>query len=50
LYREQYEFAERMVAVFFVTGFLSAGIAAPMVGAWADQQFVRYFPFLIAEN
>ena len=38
LYREQYGFAERMVAVFFVTGFLSAGIAAPMVGAWADQQ------------
>lgn len=38
LYREQYGFPERMVAVFFVTGFLSAGLAAPLVGAWADQQ------------
>ncbi|KAF9528416.1 hypothetical protein CPB83DRAFT_894447 [Crepidotus variabilis] len=37
LYREQYQFPERMVAVFFVTGFLSAGLAAPMVGAWADE-------------
>ena len=37
LYREQYEFPERLVAVFFVTGFMSAGIAAPLVGAWADK-------------
>ncbi|KAJ2916535.1 hypothetical protein MD484_g3883, partial [Candolleomyces efflorescens] len=37
LYREQYGFPERMVAVFFVTGFLSAGLAAPLVGVWADQ-------------
>lgn len=37
LYREQYGFPERMVAILFVTGFLSAGLAAPLVGVWADQ-------------
>ncbi|KAF8196104.1 hypothetical protein BJ912DRAFT_956324 [Pholiota molesta] len=37
LYREQYGFPERLVAVLFVTGFVSAGLAAPLVGVWADQ-------------
>lgn len=37
LYREQYGFPERLVAVLFVTGFISAGMAAPLVGVWADQ-------------
>lgn len=37
LYREQYGFPERVVALLFVTGFLSAGVTAPLVGAWADQ-------------
>lgn len=37
LYREQYGFPERIVATLFVTGFLSAGIMSPLVGAWADQ-------------
>ncbi|KAK1221545.1 hypothetical protein PQX77_015664 [Marasmius sp. AFHP31] len=37
LYREQYGFTERLVAVLFVTGFMSAGLAAPLVGVWADQ-------------
>lgn len=37
LYREQYGFSERVVASLFVTGFLSAGLAAPLVGVWADQ-------------
>jgi len=37
LYREQYAFPERLVAVLFVTGFVSAGLTAPLVGAWADQ-------------
>lgn len=32
---------ERMVAVLFVTGFMSAGLTAPLVGVWADQQCVR---------
>ncbi|KAN0116178.1 DUF791 domain containing protein [Russula decolorans] len=36
LYREQYEFPERLVAVLFVTGFISAAIFAPLVGVWAD--------------
>lgn len=36
LYKEQYAYPERIVAVLFVTGFMSAGIAAPLVGAWAD--------------
>ena len=36
LYREQYGFPERLVAVLFVTGFMSAGVTAPLVGAWAD--------------
>lgn len=40
LYREQYAFPERVVASLFLTGFLSAGITAPLVGAWADQQYV----------
>ncbi|KAJ6624257.1 DUF791-domain-containing protein [Mycena sp. CBHHK59/15] len=37
LYREQYQFPERTVAVLFVTGFISAGLAAPLIGVWADQ-------------
>ncbi|OCH86467.1 DUF791-domain-containing protein [Obba rivulosa] len=37
LYKEEYAFPERLVAIFFVTGFLSAGLAAPVVGVWADQ-------------
>ncbi|KAF5357089.1 hypothetical protein D9756_006751 [Leucocoprinus leucothites] len=37
LYRQQYDFPERLVALLFVTGFLSAGMAAPLVGVWADQ-------------
>ncbi|KAF9234451.1 hypothetical protein BU15DRAFT_89981 [Melanogaster broomeanus] len=37
LYREQYGMSERMVAVLFVTGFMSAGLTAPLVGVWADQ-------------
>ncbi|KAF9479320.1 DUF791-domain-containing protein [Pholiota conissans] len=37
LYRDQYGFPERLVAVLFVTGFVSAGLAAPLVGVWADQ-------------
>ncbi|KAH9996725.1 DUF791-domain-containing protein [Russula compacta] len=36
LYREQYNFPERLVAVLFVTGFISAAIFAPLVGVWAD--------------
>jgi hypothetical protein len=31
-----------MVAVLFVTGFMSAGLTAPLVGVWADQQYVTY--------
>ena len=46
LYKDQYGFSERMVALFFVAGFLSAGIAAPMVGAWADQQYVFLYPII----
>ena len=30
-----------MVAVLFVTGFMSAGLTAPLVGVWADQQCAR---------
>lgn len=37
LYNSQYEFPERLVALLFVTGFVSAGVTAPLVGAWADQ-------------
>ncbi|PPQ80876.1 hypothetical protein CVT25_001885 [Psilocybe cyanescens] len=37
LYREQYQFPERLVAALFVTGFISAGLAAPLIGVWADQ-------------
>ncbi|KAJ7785333.1 hypothetical protein DFH07DRAFT_948411 [Mycena maculata] len=37
LYREQYNFPERIVAILFVTGFVSAGLAAPLIGVWADQ-------------
>ena len=28
-----------MVALLFVTGFMSAALTAPLVGAWADQQY-----------
>lgn len=46
LYREQYGFPERIVAILFVTGFMSAGLAAPFVGVYADQQYVLHrFPF-----
>ncbi|KAK7462850.1 hypothetical protein VKT23_007426 [Stygiomarasmius scandens] len=37
LYHEEYGFPERFVAVLFVTGFLSAAVAGPLVGVWADQ-------------
>ncbi|KAI0918321.1 hypothetical protein AcW1_009765 [Taiwanofungus camphoratus] len=37
LYEEQYAFPERLVAVLFVTGFMSGGLTAPLVGVWADQ-------------
>ncbi|KAJ3513299.1 hypothetical protein NLJ89_g3030 [Agrocybe chaxingu] len=37
LYREQYRFEERVVALLFVTGFVSAGVFAPLVGVLADQ-------------
>ncbi|RDX51725.1 DUF791-domain-containing protein [Lentinus brumalis] len=37
LYREQYGLPERLVAFLFVLGFLTAGLAAPFVGVWADQ-------------
>ncbi|KAF8623855.1 hypothetical protein AX15_006173 [Amanita polypyramis BW_CC] len=37
LYREQYNNPERLVAILFVTGFISAGLAAPFVGIWADR-------------
>ena len=37
MYREQYNFSERLVAILFVTGFVSAGVAAPFVGTWADE-------------
>ncbi|KAJ7909618.1 hypothetical protein B0H13DRAFT_2233043 [Mycena leptocephala] len=37
LYHEQYQFPERTVAILFVTGFMSAGLAAPLIGVWADQ-------------
>lgn len=37
-----------MVAVLFVTGFMAAGLAAPLVGVWADQQYVRSFTAIIS--
>lgn len=40
LYRDQYQFSESIVAVLFVTGFVSAGVTAPLIGVWADQQYV----------
>ncbi|GAV99776.1 DUF791-domain-containing protein [Lentinula edodes] len=39
LYREQYKFPERLVALLFVTGFSSGALTAPLVGAWADQLY-----------
>jgi hypothetical protein len=50
LYREQYGLSERMVAVLFVTGFMSAGLTAPLVGVWADQQYVTHVPFTAVET
>lgn len=47
LYKDEYAYPERIVALLFVTGFTSAGIAAPVVGAWADlygrKQMCLYF-------
>lgn len=37
LYRDQYQFTERQVAILFVTGFIAAGTSGPFVGVWADQ-------------
>ena len=37
VYREQHGLQERLVALLFVLGFLTAGVAAPFVGVWADQ-------------
>jgi hypothetical protein len=33
-----YQFPERLVAMLFFTGFVSAGLAAPLVGVWVDEQ------------
>jgi len=44
LYREQYAFPERQVAVLFVTGFMSAAVFAPFLLCAADASgFVYYF-------
>ncbi len=44
LYREQYGYPERVVATLFVTGFLSAGIAAP----WLELgQTSSAWPFIL---
>ncbi|KAG8999453.1 hypothetical protein FRB94_011446 [Tulasnella sp. JGI-2019a] len=37
LYKDQYEYPERIVALLFVMGFTSAGLTAPLVGVWADK-------------
>ncbi|CAK5262093.1 unnamed protein product [Mycena citricolor] len=37
LYHEQYAYTESTVALLFVVGFVSAALAAPLVGSWADQ-------------
>ncbi|EIW54809.1 DUF791-domain-containing protein [Trametes versicolor FP-101664 SS1] len=37
VYKEQHDLPERLVALLFVLGFLTAGISAPAVGVWADQ-------------
>lgn len=37
VYREQHDLPERLVALLFVLGFLTAGISAPAIGVWADQ-------------
>ena len=37
LYREEYGLPERLVALLFVVGYSSGGIAYPLVGSWADQ-------------
>ncbi|KAF5330121.1 hypothetical protein D9611_010562 [Ephemerocybe angulata] len=39
-YHEQYGYPERTIAFLFVTGFLTAVLAAALVGVWADQQCV----------
>ncbi|KAI0035795.1 DUF791-domain-containing protein [Vararia minispora EC-137] len=37
LYAEQYAYTERVISYFFITGFLSGGLFAPLMGSWADQ-------------
>ena len=37
LYRDEYGLPERLVALLFVVGYSSGGIAYPLVGSWADQ-------------
>lgn len=37
MYRDQYTLPPASVALLFLTGFVSAGLAAPFVGVWADQ-------------
>ncbi|KAI0667264.1 DUF791-domain-containing protein [Trametes maxima] len=37
VYKEQHGLTERLVALLFVLGFLTAGLSAPIVGVWADQ-------------
>ncbi|KJA19581.1 hypothetical protein HYPSUDRAFT_204465 [Hypholoma sublateritium FD-334 SS-4] len=40
LYRDEYEVSERLTAVPFVTGFVSAGFSAPLIG-WSAQALLR---------
>lgn len=50
LYRDQYAFPESLLAVLFVTGFVSAGLSAPLVGVWADQQCVIHHASLFSQQ
>ncbi|KIK00469.1 hypothetical protein K443DRAFT_7666 [Laccaria amethystina LaAM-08-1] len=36
-----YQFPERLVAMLFFTGLVSAGLAAPLVGVWVDEHGLR---------
>ncbi|KZV67850.1 DUF791-domain-containing protein [Peniophora sp. CONT] len=37
LYADQYGFDEQIISYFFITGFLSGAMFAPLLGSWADQ-------------
>ncbi|KJA14201.1 hypothetical protein HYPSUDRAFT_208912 [Hypholoma sublateritium FD-334 SS-4] len=50
LYRDEYEVSERFAAVLFVTGFVSAGFSAPLIGRSAQALLLLSYPNMSTDD